>query len=89
MAEHYYQFQKALGHIPNMNRFLYESQAFTMVFDLKRMPQDITSALSTRSGDLCRVDLTNLTADSATECWMTMLSFGVVAVRESGISLLT
>ena len=75
--------------MPNMSRFLYENNAFTMVFDIRKMPQDITSALSTRSGDLLRVDLTNLTADSATECWMTMLSFGVVAVRESGISLLT
>jgi hypothetical protein len=89
MAEHYYQFQKALGHIPNMSRFLYENQAFTMVFDIRKMPQDITSALSTRSGDLLRVDLTNLTANSATECWMTMLSFGVCAVRESGVTLLT
>jgi len=89
MAEHYYQFQKALGHVPNMSRFLFENNAFTMVFDIKKMPQDVTSALSTRSGDLLRVDLTSHTADSATECWMTMLSFGVCAVRESGISLLT
>ena len=89
MAEHYYQFQKALGHIPNMTRYLYEAQCFTMVFDLKKMPSDVTSSLSTRSGDLVRVDLTSLTANSATECWLTMISFGVCAIRESGVTLLT
>ena len=89
MAEHYYMFQKALGHVPNMTRHLFESQAFTIVFDIKKMPADVTSALSTRSGDLVRVDLTNLTANSATECWMTMISFGVCAIRESGVTLLT
>ena len=89
MAEHYYQFQKALGHVPNMNRFMFENTAFTMVFDLKKMPSDISSALSTRSGDLVRCDITNMVPDSATECWLTLVSFGVCAVRESGVSLLT
>jgi len=89
MGEHYYMFQKALGHVPNMSRYLFENSCFTMVFDIKKMPTDITSALSTRSGDLLRVDLTSLTADTATEVWMTMLSFGVCAIRESGVSLLT
>ena len=89
-AEHYYQFQNALGHIPNMSRFLYENNAFTLVFESRKMPQDITSALSTRSGDLLRVDLTSLTAvGSNIECWMTLLSFGVAAIRESGVTLLT
>ena len=89
MAEHYYMFQKALGHIPNMTRYLFENQCFTMVFDIKKMPSDVTSSLSTRSGDLVRVDLLNLTADAASECWLTMVSFGVCAIRESGVTLLT
>ena len=89
MAEHYYQFQKALGHIPNMTRWLYEAECFTMVFDLKRMPTDPTSALSTRSGDLVRIELKNLLADRCTEVWVTMLSFDVVAIRESGVTLLS
>ena len=89
MAEYYYMFQKALGHVPNMTRYLFENQAFTIVFDIKKMPSDVTSSLSTRSGDLVRIDLTNLTANSATECWMTMISFGVCAIRESGVTLLT
>ena len=46
------------------------------------------SAISTRSGDLLRVDLTNLTANVATECWMTLFAFSVTAIRESGVTLL-
>ena len=60
-----------------------------MVFDIKKLPADVTSAISTRSGDLVRVDLTSLVANQATEVWLTMISFGVVAVRESGVTLLT
>ena len=89
MAEHYYQFQKALGHVPNMSRFLYENRAFTMVFDIKKMPSDITSALSTRSGDQVHIQLQNLTPDRCTEVWVTMMAFSVVAIRESGIQLLS
>ena len=87
-AEHFYQFQKALGHVPNMNRWIFENDAFTMVFDIKKLPSDITSALSTRSGDLVRVDLTSMNG-TASECWLTMISFGVCAIRESGVTLLS
>ena len=88
-AEYYYMLTKALGYQPNVTRYDFEHNAFTVVFDIKRMPSDATTALSTRSGDLCRVDVSNMTANSATECWMTLVSFGVVAVRESGVTLLT
>jgi hypothetical protein len=87
-AEYYYMLTKALGHQPNITRYDFEHNAFTVVFDIKRMPSDATTALSTRSGDLLRVDLANMTANSATEVWMTLVSFGVVAIRESGVTLL-
>ena len=38
VAEHYYQVQKAIGHVPNLSRWLYENEAFTMVFDIKKLP---------------------------------------------------
>ena len=89
-CEYYHLMQKALGYAPNISRASFEHDAFTMVFDLKRIPSDSTTALPTRSGDLCRFDLTNLTSQtSQIEVWMTMVSFGVCAIRESGISLLT
>ena len=78
-----------LGTTPNITRSAFESECFTIVFDLKKLPQDPTSSLSTRSGDLVRIDLTGLQANAATECWMTMISFGVCAIRESGVTLLT
>ena len=80
---------KALGTQPNITRRDFEHDCFTIVWDIKKMPADVTTAISTRSGDLVRVELTNMTAGAATECWMTMISFGVVAIRESGVALLT
>jgi len=83
---------KALGTQPNITRRDFEHDCFTIVWDIKKMPADVTTAISTRSGDLVRVELTNLatgTSGAATECWMTMISFGVVAIRESGVALLT
>ena len=81
---------KALGTQPNITRNDFEFNSFTMVFDLKKMPQDATSSISTRSGDPVRVELSNLTVPAGgMTCWMTLVSFGVVAIRESGVTLLT
>jgi hypothetical protein len=87
-AEYYYMFTKALGSQPNITRRDFEHDCFTIVWDISRMPGSVVTSLSTRSGDLVRVELGNL-SNSATECWMTLISFGVVAVRESGLTLLT
>ena len=80
---------KALGYQPNITRHAFEHDCFTICFDIKKNPMDATSALSTRSGDLVRVELTNMTADRASEAWLTLIAFGVCAIRESGITLLT
>jgi hypothetical protein len=89
-AEYYYMLTKALNSQPNITRWGFENEAFTMVFDIKKQPQDVTSALSTRSGDLVRVELSNLTVPAGgMNCYMTLVSFGVVAIRESGVQLLT
>ena len=89
IPELFYQFQKALPGVPNLTRDNFLNDAFTIVFDVRRMPSDPTSSISTRSGDLLRVDLLNLTANRATECWLTLFAFSVTAVRESGVTLLT
>jgi hypothetical protein len=88
-SEYYYNLTKALGHQPNVTRHDFEHNTFAMVFDVKRNPQDPTSALSTRSGEMIHVQLTNLTANAATEVYLTCVAFCVVGIRESGISLLT
>ena len=87
--ELFYMFQKALPGVPNITRDDFFGNAFTIVFDVRRMPSDPTSSISTRSGDLLRVDLQNLSANEAQECYMTLFAFSVTAVRESGVTLLT
>jgi hypothetical protein len=89
IPEHFYQFQKALPGVPNINRDNYLTNAFTIVFDVRKVPSDPTSSISTRSGDLLRVDLLNLTPNRATECYLTLFAFSVIAIRESGVPLLT
>ena len=89
MAEYHMMFTKALGTQPNITRREFEHDAFTIAWNIQKSPQDPTTAISTRSGDLVRVELTNMTADRVNECWMTLISFGVCAIRESGVTLLT
>jgi hypothetical protein len=94
IPELFYQLQKSLPNIPNIGRDVFAAQtantgAFTILFDVRRVPHDPTSSISTRSGDLLRVDLQNLTANLVTECWLTMFAFSVTGVRESGCTLLT
>ena len=88
IAEHWHMLQKALPATPYLDRRDFASQTFVSVFDLRRTPGDPTSALSTRSGDLVRVDIKNLTADVASSVVVTMWSMAVVSVKESGITLL-
>lgn len=87
-AEYYMLLTKALGYTPNLTRKCFEEDAFTIVWDLQRTPGDPTSAVSTRSGDLVRCDLSNL-SNGATECWMTLISYNVIAIKESGVSVLS
>ena len=89
MAEHFYHFQRALTGVPNITRDNFQENCFTIVFDVRKVPSDPTSSISTRSGDLLRVDLQGLSAGVATTCYMTLFAFSVVAIRESGVSLLT
>ena len=62
----------------------FSSDTFCAFFDFKRVPFDHGSALSTRSGDLIRIEIKNLTADRATKVHVVVLSYGSLAVRESG-----
>ena len=89
MPELFYQFQRALTGVPNITRDNFQENCFTIVFDVRKVPSDPTSSISTRSGDLLRVDLQNLSPDVTTTCYMTLFAFGVCAIRESGVTLLT
>jgi hypothetical protein len=88
IVEQFYQLQKALGVVPNIDRKTFQTQAYCLAFDLARTPGDPTSALSTRSGDLVRIDVQGMGAGVASEMHVTMFAFSVCAVRESGVSIL-
>ena len=89
MTEHFYHFQKALPGVPNISRDNFQTNCFTICWDVRKVPSDPTSSLSTRSGDLLRIELKNLTADVATECYLTLFAFSVCAIRESGVTVLS
>ena len=88
IQEHFWMLQTALPGVPMLDRKDFGTDKFISVFDLRRVPADATTALSTRSGDLLRIDLKNLTADLATEVHVTLWAFAVCSVRESGLTLL-
>jgi hypothetical protein len=89
-AEFYYMLTNALGTQPNITRTEFEYECFTIVWDLRKNPGDSTSAVSSRSGDLIRCEIGNIEPTiGVKECWMTIISFGVCAIRESGVALLT
>jgi hypothetical protein len=87
-TELYWMLQRALGQTPNLTRKNFNTDAFHIVWDLRRTPGDPSSAVSTRSGDQLAFQLANLTSGLATECTLTMFAFDVLAVRESGPVLL-
>ncbi len=88
MALYYNQLVKGLGYSPCITRDDFSSDTFCAFFDLKRVPFDHGSALSSRSGDLIRIECKNLDADRATKIHVVLLSYGSLAVRESGVAVL-
>jgi hypothetical protein len=80
IPELFYQLQQALPNIPNMDRDTFIAKGFTIVFDLQKIYDDPTTSASTRSGDLLRVDLQNLTlapANVPSEVYLTLFAFSV------------
>jgi hypothetical protein len=88
IGENYWLLLKALPVTPNINRNDFQNNCFGIVWDLRRVPGDASSAISTRSGDQLTIQLTNLTANAATECTLTLFAFDVLACREAGPTLL-
>lgn len=87
--EHYMMLQKALnGACPYVDRADFGSQTFVSAFNLCRVPGDPQTALSTRSGDLIRIDLRNLTPGVANTCVVTLWAYQVLSIAEAGISVL-
>ena len=88
IPEHYYMMCKALGYTPNLTRDKFTGDCFVMCCDLKRVIGDHGTAMSTRSGDNVRISLTGLNTAVANEVNITLFHYGIVALRESGVSVL-
>ena len=85
IPELFYMFQKALPGVPNITRDNYLQDAFTIVFDVRKVPTDPTSSISTRSGDLLRIDLNNLVTPATgpqMECFCTCLLYTSPSPRD-------
>ena len=76
---------KALGYSPNLTRDKYVNDSFVIAFDLKRVPGDNGTGINT---DQFRISIQNLQANNVDEMYVTFFAYGVVALRESGVSLL-
>ena len=81
--------QKVLPHTPYLDRADFMQQTFVSAFSTLRTPGDPTSAISTRAGELLRIDIKNLTGGSqASSVYVTLMAFSCVSVREAGITML-
>jgi hypothetical protein len=89
LPEMFNQFQSCLTVVPNITRNDYETNSFSIGWDLKRLPSDVTTSISTRSGDTMVILLTGIDLTKVDEVWLTLLNFSVCAIRESGVTLLT
>jgi hypothetical protein len=87
-AQHYYYMVKALGYSPNVSREEFLGAPFCVVFDTKRVPHDHGTGLSSRSGDIIRIELKNMDPGIVKTAHVTMWAYSVVTVRESQVSLL-
>ena len=89
IPEQYYMVARALGYSPNLTRDTYINDSYCLVTDFQKIRGDHGTSCNTRSGDLVRIDIQNLTANRATSVEVTFFSYGIVAVREAGVTLLT
>ena len=88
IQEHYWLLQKTLAGGVFLDRADFCNNTFVSVFDLRRTPGDASSSYSSRSGDLLRIDIRNLTPDYATEVFVTLFAYTICSVAESGVTLL-
>ena len=88
MAQNYYNLVKALGYAPNVIRDDYVDNTFVYCFDMKRVPFDHGSGVSSQSGDLIRISVGNMTAGQVKTAFVTIFAYAIVAIRENGVSLL-
>ena len=67
---------------------LWNNTQFIAAFPVERVPKHPLSGISTRSGDLARFSFKNMQADRVQRMYIHLLSYQIVTVSGSGVSVL-
>ena len=71
-----------------LTKNMFEGSSFIAAYPVQRVPGMPLSGISTRSGDLARFSFKGLQADKVQQCYVHLVSFQVVALSGSGVSVL-
>ena len=91
-AEHFHFLEILAGtydsSIKNIADNLWNNTQFIAAFPVERVPKHPLSGISTRSGDLARFSFKNMQADRVQRMYIHLLSYQIVTVSGSGVSVL-
>ena len=71
-----------------LTKNMYEGSSFIAAYPVERVPKMPLSGISTRAGDLARFTFKGLQADKVQQCYVHMVSYQVVTLSGSGVSVL-
>ena len=71
-----------------LTKNMYEGSSFIAAYPVQRVPGLPLSAISTRSGDLARFSFKGLQADKVQQCYVHLVSYQVVTLSGTGVSVL-
>ena len=71
-----------------LTKNMFEGSSFIAAFPVQRVPGMPLSGISTRSGDLARFSFKGLQADKVQQCYVHLVSYQVVTLSGSGVSVL-
>ena len=71
-----------------LTKNMYEGSSFIAAYPVERVPRMPLSGISTRAGDLAHFSFKGLQADKVQQCYVRMVSYQVVTLSGSGVSVL-
>ena len=71
-----------------LTKNMYEGSSFIAAYPVQRVPGMPLSGISTRSGDLARFSFKGLQADKVQQCYVHLVSYQVVTLSGTGVSVL-
>ena len=71
-----------------LTKNMYEGSSFIAAYPVERVPKMPLSGISTRAGDLARFTFKGLQANKVQQCYVHMVSYQVITLSGSGVSVL-